>query len=317
MLSRTAENLYWMARYIERAETNARLLEVAARNALLPDTAGGMRNEWESVLRASGSHAAFVEKYGDPVQRNIETHLFFDLDNPSSVASCIHMARENGRIVRTALTTQVWEALNAAEGEMRELGRQERSTLSTSDMKDFVLRHMAHIRGAIMGNQLRNDGYDFMNIGHYLERADSTARILDVKYYVLLPNVSMVGSGLDNYQWRTVLHAMNAQRAFAWVYGGEVTASKIVDFLVLNSQAPRSLVSAADGVLHHLERLARLYGRSCGATARGREMVARLSQMTVADIVDEGLHDFLQAHLRDVYDLGVQIGADYLSGEAR
>ncbi len=317
MLSRTAENLYWLARYIERAETNARLMEVAARNALLPDTGGGMRNEWQSVLHASGTKQGFDEKYGDPVQRNVETHMFFDRDNPSSVASCIHQARENGRIVRTALTTQVWEALNSASAEMTELGRQERSRLSTSDMKDFALRHMAQVRGAILATQLRNDGYDFMNIGHYLERADSTARILDVKYYVLLPNVAMVGSGLDNYQWRTVLHAMNAQRAFAWVYGGEVTASKIVDFLVLNDQAPRSLISSAQGLLDHLERLARQYGRSSGATARGRQMVARLSQMTVADIFDEGLHDFLQSHLRDVLDLGSEISASYLSGEAR
>ncbi len=317
MLSRTAENLYWLARYIERAETNARLLEVAARNALLPDTGGGMRNEWDSVLLASGTREAFDAKYGEPVQRNVETHMFFDLDNPSSVASCIHQARENGRIVRTALTTQVWEALNAAAGEMREIGRQERSSLSTSDMKDFALRHMAHIRGAILGNQLRNDGYDFMNIGHCLERADSTARILDVKYYVLLPNVAMVGSGLDNYQWRTVLHAMNAQRAFAWVYGGEVTASKIVDFLVLNSQSPRSLIASAEGVLYHLERLARTYGRTSGATAKARGMAAELRGLEVSDIFDEGLHDFLQRHLRDLVGLGGEIHASYLSGEAR
>ncbi len=317
MLSRTAENLYWLARYIERAETNARLLEVAARNALLPDTGGGMRNEWESILLASGTKQLFDEKYGEPVQRNVETHMFFDRDNPSSVASCIHQARENGRIVRTALTTQVWEALNAASTDMNELARQERSRLSTSDMKDFALRHMAQIRGAILGNQLRNDGYDFMNIGHFLERADSTARILDVKYYVLLPSVAMIGSGLDNYQWRTVLHAMNAQRAFAWVYGGEVTASKIVDFLVLNKQSPRSLISSAAGVEEHLERLARLYGRPSGATAKGRELSARLAQMNVNDIFDQGLHDFLQGHLRDVFDLGGEITASYLSGEAR
>lgn len=317
MLSRTAENLYWLARYIERAETNARLLEVAARNALLPDTGGGMRNEWDSVLLASGTKEDFDAKYGDPVQRNVETHMFFDLDNPSSVASCIHRARENGRIVRTALTTQVWEALNNAEGEMREIGRQERSSLSTSDMKDFVLRHTAQIRGAILGNQLRNDGYDFMNIGHHLERADSTARILDVKYYVLLPNVAMVGSGLDNYQWRTVLHAMNSQRAFAWVYGGDVTPWKIVDFLVLNDKSPRSLISSAAGVHQHLEHLARTYGRTSTATARARSMEAELRHLQLGDIFDEGLHDFLQRHLREIFGLGREIHASYLSGEAR
>lgn len=318
MLSRTADNLYWMARYIERAETNARLLEVAARNALLPDTAGGNRNEWDSVLMASGTQDAYRAKYGaESAQRNVETHMFFDRDNPSSVASCIYFARENARIVRTALTTQVWEAINSAQAEMTELTRQERSSLSTSDMKDFALRHMAHIRGAIIATQLRTDGFDFMNIGHYLERADSTARILDVKYYVLLPHVSMVGSGLDNYQWRTVLHAMNSQRAFAWVYGGEVTASKIVDFLVLNPKSPRSLIASAAGVQQHLERLAQTYGRTTGATAAARRLGANLSEIGVDDIFDEGLHEFLQRILGEVLTLGGEIRTSYLNGEAR
>ena len=318
MLSRTANNLYWMARFMERAETNARLLEVASRNALLPDVHGGNRNEWDSVLQASGTRDAYRAKYGDEaVPRHVETHMFFDRDNPSSVASCVHAARENARIVRTALTTQVWESINEANAEMTQLARLERSRISTSDMKDFSLKHMAHVRGALISTQLRNDGFDFMNMGYYLERADSTARILDVKYYVLLPTVSMVGSGLDNYQWRTVLHAMNAQRAFAWVYGGDVTARKIVDFLVLNRQAPRSLISSAEGVLEHLERLARLYGRGTNATSKGRTLVAQLNEITVEDILDEGLHEFLQRVLGEVLNLGAEINASYLNGEAR
>ncbi|TRD21526.1 alpha-E domain-containing protein [Palleronia caenipelagi] len=318
MLSRTAENLFWIARYIERADTHARLLEVAARNALLPDTGGGNRNEWDSVLAASGSYAAYREKYGpDAVPRNVETHLFFDRDNPSSVASCVHTARENARIVRTALTTQVWEAINSFHAEMQELARQERSTLSISDMRDFTTGHVSKIRGATIGGQLRNDGYDFLNLGHYLERAASTARILDVKYYVLLPHVSMVGSGLDNYQWRTILQAMNSQRAFAWVYGGDLTARKIVDFLALNRQSPRSLISATDGVVEHLERLARRYGRSTSATSRGRQIQAELSELTAEDIFDDGLHEFLTAFLGDLADLSAEITTSYLNGEAR
>ena len=318
MLSRTADNLYWMSRYMERAETNARLLEVAARNALLPDVGGGYRNEWESVLQASGTREAYRARYGEDVlSRNVETHMFFDRENPSSVASCIHSARENARIVRTALTTQVWEALNAAHDEMTELARTERSRLSTSDMRDFALRHIANMRGAIQATQLRNDGWDFMNIGHYLERADSTARILDVKYYVLLPEVSMVGSGIDNYQWRTVLHAMNAQRAFAWVYGGEVTARKIVDFLVLNPQSPRSLMASAQGAIWHFEHLAQTYGRTTGATSLARAQLEKLNVLTTEDIFDLGLHEFLQGIMRDVVDLNRAITESYLNGEAR
>ena len=231
MLSRTADNLFWIARYMERAETAARLLEVGSRIALLP-SAAGYRNEWDSLLQASGNADAFARKYGDPVQRNIESFLFFDRDNPSSVASCITTARENGRIVRTALTTQVWDALNTAFQELRQLERTPRSELELSRLTEWTMRHAAMVRGAIEATLLRNDGWDFLNIGYSLERADNTARLMDVKYYVLLPRVEFVGSGLDNYQWTTLLRAMSAHRAFHWAYGGEVTAAKIADFLI-------------------------------------------------------------------------------------
>ncbi|MFN4171036.1 MAG: alpha-E domain-containing protein, partial [Pseudorhodobacter sp.] len=139
MLSRTADNLYWLARYMERAETAARMLEVGARISLIP-SAHGYRNEWDSLLRAVGTSNAFAQKYGDPVQRNIESHLFFDHDNPTSVASCIGSARENARIVRTALTTQVWDAINMAFQELRQLERMPRSELDLSRMTDWTMR---------------------------------------------------------------------------------------------------------------------------------------------------------------------------------
>ncbi len=317
MLSRTALNLFWISRNIERAETNARLLEVGARNALLPNTGGGYRNEWDSVLRASGTRSAFRAKYGEAVQRNVETHLFFDRDNPSSVASCIAQARENGRIVRTALTGQVWDALQTAFGEMTEFARQERSSLSSGDLSEWTLRTTALIRGAGLATQLRNDGWDFSNIGQSLERADSTARLLDVKYYVLLPQVSFVGSGLDNYQWRTLLRAMSAQRSFNWAYGGEVTAGKIVDFLVLNRQMPRSLITCAEGAVAHLDGLARRYGRETEAQRKARAFKDMLEAATVEDIFDEGLHEFLGRCIDSVADLGWTVHATYLSGDTR
>ena len=274
MLSRVAENLFWIGRYIERAETVARLLEVGARNALIPDMSGGFRNEWESVLAASGTADAFAEKFGDPVQRNIESFLFFDSDNPSSVAACLERARENGRIVRTALTSQVWDALNTSFQELKELKRTERSKLALNDLIDWTVRQTSLIRGSIADSQLRNDGYDFMNIGFNLERADATARLLDVKYFVLLPQVDYVGSGLDNYQWRTILRSLSAHRAFSWAYGGEVTAAKIADFLILNRKAPRSLITSVEALTDHLDRLARGYGVPTIAQTQARAMVA-------------------------------------------
>ena len=317
MLSRTAENLFWIARYIERAETMARLLEVGSRIALMPSAGHGYRSEWDSLLRASGTADGFAEKYGDPVQRNIETYLFFDRDNPSSVASCLERARENARIVRTALTTQVWDALNTAFQEMRQLERRPRSGLELTEMTEWTMRQAALVRGSIDATLLRNDGYDFLGLGFAIERADNTARLMDVKYYVLLPQVEFVGSGLDNYQWQTLLRAISAHRSFHWAYGGEITASKVAHFLILNPQCPRALITAARTAMWHLDQIGRGYGHIGEAQQMAHSMVAHLADMTVEEIFDEGLHEFLGRFVGEINALAGQVHATYLSGEAR
>jgi uncharacterized alpha-E superfamily protein len=316
MLSRTADNLYWIARYMERADTVARLLEVGSRISLLP-SAQGYRSEWDSLLQATGMAHAFAQKYGQTVQRNIESFLFFDRDNPSSIASCITAARENGRIVRTALTSQVWDALNTAFQELKQLEREERSKLELSRLTDWTMRHAAMLRGAIDATLLRDDGFNFLNIGYYLERGDNTARLMDVKYYVLLPRVDYVGSGLDNYQWTTLLRAMGAQRAFHWAYGGEVTAMKIADFLIRNPQSPRSLATCTAGLMNHLGRLAKAYGRETEAQEQARALSAGIENATVEAIFDEGLHEFLTRYIAEAAQLANAIHASYLSGEMR
>lgn len=316
MLSRTAGNLFWIARYMERAETAARLLEVGARNSLIPSSQGH-RSEWDSLLMAIGTSDAFAKKYGEAVQRNVESHLFFDRDNPSSIVSCITAARENARIVRTALTSQVWDTINAAFEDLRQMERQPRSELDLSRMTEWTMRQTAMMRGAIEATQLRGDGYDFLNIGYYLERADSTARLLDVKYYVLLPRVEFVGSGLDNYQWTTLLRAMSSHRAFHWAYGGDVTAAKIAHFLVLNPRCPRSLITCADGLATHLDRLDRGYQRNGTARSQARSMLAGLAETDVSDIFDEGLHEFLSNFLVETGKLATEIHECYLNGDIR
>ena len=317
MLSRTADNLYWLARYVERAETAARLMEVGARIALMPNAGAGFRNEWDAILRANGSAADFAQRYGEPVQRNIESHLFFDRENPGSVASCLTMARENGRIVRTALTTQVWDALNGAFQELRDLERRPRSELPLSRLCDWTMKQAAQIRGAIDTTQLRNDGHDFMHLGYHLERADNTARLLDVKYFVLLPRAEFVGSGLDNYQWTTLLRALSAHRAFHWAYGGEVTAPKIAHFLILNPQSPRALISCVEGLNTHLERLARDYGRSTPAQSAARSMLGEMAETRVETLFDEGLHEYLTRVIAEVAALDGRIRDSYLNGDIR
>jgi uncharacterized alpha-E superfamily protein len=317
MLSRTAANLFWIARYLERAETTARLLDVGFRNALLPNTDGGLRNEWAAILQAKGVAQGFAEKYGETVQRNVETFLFFDLDNPSSVGACLASARENARIVRTALTSQVWDAINTGYQEFREMSRTERSKLPLPELTDWATRTTALIRGAVDATQLRDDGYHFLNLGYAIERADNTARLLDVKYYVLLPSVTYVGSGLDSYQWTTLLRALSAHRAYSWAYGGELSASRIAHFLILNRLLPRSLLTCAGLASDHLEALARGYGRSTEAQDRARRLLAGLAEARVEEIFDEGLHEFLSRFIGENAALAQAVHDVYLTGEAR
>lgn len=313
MLSRTADNLYWIARYMERSETAARLLEVGARIALLP-TAVGYRSDWDSLLRASGNATGYAAKYGAAEQKSIESWLFFDRDNPNSVASCLTAARENGRIVRTALTTQVWDALNTAFQELRQIeARRDKAELSR--LTDWVMKQAAMVRGAIDGTILRNDGFNFLNIGYYLERGDATARLMDVKYYVLLPRADYIGTGLDNDQWLMLLRALGAHRAFHWAYGGEVTAAKIAHFLILNPQSPRSLITCVAGLNNHLMRLAKAYGRETPAQAASAHLLAGLEGLSTDHIFDEGLHEFLTRFITESAALGGIIHDSYLSGD--
>ncbi|MFQ5624133.1 MAG: alpha-E domain-containing protein [Paracoccaceae bacterium] len=314
MLSRTAENLFWMTRCMERADTMARLLEVGYRISLMPSTGEGHRNEWESILTASGTADAYRRKYGKPVQRDVETFLFFDRENPSSVASCVERARDNARIVRTAITSQVWEALNGAFQDLKRLDRMARSRAELPMLCDWTNSNAAQVRGAIESTQLQQDGYDFMCLGYYLERGDNTARLLDVKYHVLLPTTHRVGGSLDNYQWTTLLRSVSGLRAFHWSYGGDYTPAKIAHFLILNTACPRSLLHCAEQAVHHLERLGRAYGTKTAAQSAARALFARLAEAEIGDIFDDGLHEFLGRFIGENAALAGAVADSYLFG---
>lgn len=315
MLSRTAENLYWLTRYMERAETMARLLEVGYRMALMPSAGEGYRNEWASLVAAAGSSEGFEAKFGEEFkQRDVETWLFFDRENSSSVVSSIETARQNGRAVRTALTTEMWDALNGAYLELREIERKPRSEAPLPQLCDWTKRQGALLRGAMEGTHLQNDGYDFMNLGYYIERGDNTARLLDVKYYVLLPTTDMVGGSVDTYQWTTLLRALSAFRAFHWSYGGEYSPRKISHFLILNRACPRSLLHCQDKAAHHLNRLANAYGRTNRAHDRLRGVLGDLGNTDLEDIIEGGLHEFLTGFINQNAALGQDVADGYLFG---
>ncbi|SDE59584.1 Uncharacterized conserved protein, Alpha-E superfamily [Paracoccus isoporae] len=313
MLSRTASNLFWLGRHMERAETASRLFEVGARITLLPNTAEGYRNEWESLLRASASSQLYKGKYAEVNEENMEKFMIFDRDHQGSVASCMYNARESGRIVRTALTSRVWDALNVAWQELRAMDPGQEDA---ADLADMVARHASTVHGAIDGTQLRNDGFHFMKLGYALERADSTARVLDVKYFVLLPRVEFVGSGLDSYQWQVILRALSAHRSFHWAYGDDVSAGRVAHFLILNGEAPRSLTTSVHEALWHLDALVRRYGDDVPHTARDRArgLVDRLGALSIEDIFDEGLHEFLTDFIIEIGQIANCVQTDYFYG---
>ena len=311
MLSRTADNLYWIARYMERAETLARFLEVGARIALLPSTGHGYRNEWVSLLQASGTAIGFQRKYGDPVQRNIESYLFFDRDNSSSVASCLIQARENARIVRTALSTQVWDALNTAFQELRDLERVPRGDLELSRLTDWTMRHAAMVRGTIDTTLLRNDGWDFLNLGYHLERADNTARLLDVKYHILLPEGERVGGTVDRDQWTTILQTVSAVNAYRWLYREGLQAKSVCELLILRRELPRSLAASAEEVVLHLNALGKQTGFQGEADRLARLRHARLGETRIDAVMKRGLHQYLEEFLAENAELNAAISRQF------
>ncbi|OUX17275.1 MAG: hypothetical protein CBE11_00075 [Rickettsiales bacterium TMED251] len=301
MLSRTAENLYWTSRYLERADSIARLLEVAYRISLIPNTQEGYNNEWESILATSGTKEEYLSLYKQPKKEKIEFFLLFDNNNFSSVKNCIEKARDNIKMVRTAVTLEVWNAVNTLFYRYDEFVNKKYNSKELPEILDLIKRQVNLIKGTIINTQLLNDGFDFLTLGNYFERADFTARIIDVKYFILLPSSSFVGTQVDNFQWSLMLRSVSSYRAFKWAYGNsEIDYIKIIDFLVLNSQCPRSLFFSVEKIYHHLNRLKKNYGESNVSLPKINQIYKRLKTTSVNTILDEGLHDFLSRFIKDI-----------------
>ena len=290
LLSSTAENLYWMARYVERADSTARLIEMGQRMAMLPGSYSAQ--EWRSVAAASGALDAFEDKDGI-TEAGIIRNLLLDSENPSSIRACLERARANARAVRTALTRELWEALN--DGWRRlELMDDATAQRDLSGVLDWVKARSAMVRGASTSTMLRNDGFYFLGLGGHVERADMTLRLLDVKSYVLLPETEVVGGGRDHHQWTAVLHATSAIRAYHHVYRGEYSPGQIADFLILNKAFPRSVAYSYSKIDQSLDRLGEAYGsvHVCHDTAG--YMVSDLAGLQMGEIFRMGLSDFLR-----------------------
>lgn len=308
MLSRTAESLYWMARYIERADAMARLIEMGHRIAMLPNTDDGHDDDWRSVVAAAGCVDS-VDTQTD-VGANVISGLTIDRSNPSSIVSCFAAARSNGRAVRTALTRQMWESLNDGWLHLNSLDDRALAR-DLPDRLDWVKNQCALLRGAADGSMLRDEGWQFYRLGMFAERADMTLRLLDVKYFVLLPETDVVGGGRDHHQWTSVLHATSALRAFHWAYQGDYSPWLIADFLLLNKSFPRSLIFAYEQLGGHLDQLAQLHGERHVCHDIVGETIAALSGTDVDGIFQKGLHEFLSKMIGANFRLTTAIAEAY------
>lgn len=291
MLGKTANGLFWLYRYLERSENTARLIETGQRIALT--RLGDSDSEWRSVLQSAGALPAFEAEKGDVTKDAAINWLLRDRTNSSSVLSCICAARHNARLVRTALTGEVWEAINGAYMSAQEiLGRQVRERDLPGCLR-ALRQHTSLVRGMTHGTMLRGERYDFARLGTFLERADNTARILDVKYYVLLPSARAVGSALDNVQWETILRSVGARGGLRMEYGAEAGPREITHFLILDQRLPRSLAFCAGRMEDNLRSL------NAGNTqpSQSQKKVDFLQRKYLAHeidaIFDYGLHEYI------------------------
>jgi uncharacterized alpha-E superfamily protein len=312
MLSRTADNLYWLARYVERAEYLARILDAAYRLSSLPASYGGGTNEWESAVATAGCGPAFHAAYGEATERAVMEYLAFASENPSSIRNCFEMARANARAIRTALTTEMWSTINDAWLRLKTYDPRQMSREEVSRFLDWVKGVSLMFDGSAYRTMLRNDAYAFSRIGVFIERADNTARILDVKYHVLLPPNENVGGGLDYFQWTAILRAVSALTAYHWVYKESLKPWLVADLLILNGEMPRSLAACYDNLTRYLDQIAHAYGRQGPSQRQARLTQSRLQNMRIDEVFQSGLHDFVTAFIGENNRLGAAITEQYL-----
>jgi uncharacterized alpha-E superfamily protein len=309
ILGRTANGLYWMHRYIERAENMARLVDAGMRMALT--RTAGTSDEWNSVILSAAAKDSYEAAHDDYTAERVVHFLLCDPNNPSSVISSITAARLNARMVRTALTRDAWEAVNMAWMNLTRALDQHIPENELPQALDLIKRETALIRGAFHGTMLRSENFNFSNLGTFLERADNTARILDVKYYVLLPSISHVGTAMDNSQWESILRSVSAHRSYRWVYEAEYRPSNIIDYLVLNDRMPRSLAFSYHNIAINLGYLDHDYGFTTEAYSIAAKTKEMLTANTVSKIIDSGLHEFLTDFVGQNNRLGQAISEAY------
>ena len=310
MLGRTANGLFWMFRYLERAENTARLLEAALRMALTRDLVTA-EEEWRSVIATLGQQRLYEAAHEGYDGLSVWNFVLRGATNPANVRAMFGAVRTNARTARTNISSDVWEAVNENWMKLDKLLARPVSQAAVGEVITAIRRAGTQVHGAFDGSILRDEGYHFARAGTFIERADSTARILDMKYFLLLPSLSYVGSSLDTGQWEQVLRSVAGARAYSWLNAGQIEARGIVEFLVLDDRFPRSLTFCRTALRDNLAALARMHGAEGRSNALMREADNRITLMSVEQVFDQGLHEFLVDFLARNASIAEAIAQDY------
>ena len=311
MLSRTADHLYWMARYIERAENMARVLDVTYSMSLVPNAAQSEAALWLPALEISGNVEAYEVDYGEVNAANVIRYLSMDMNNSSSIYNTLRNARENARAVRVAMTSETWENINALWLEFDQFRDQDLAKNGLREFCDWVKARSHLFRGVCFGTMLRDDAFSFVRLGTFIERADNTARLLDVKYHLLLPEQEEVGGAVDYYEWSAVLRSVSAFQAYQKIFSDTIVPWRVAELLVLRRDMPRSLHACLDEITPILEQLSGIRQTECRRLAG--ELHARLRFGKMQDIFQKGLHEFLSDFIDSNNLLGAEIQRAFLS----
>jgi len=314
MLSRTANELFWMSRHIERAENTARLLDVTYRMSLLPyeviEPGLAWAEPWAVPLITSGLATEYYRQFSVLSAENVLRFMILDSGNPSSIYCCLRAARESARAVRGAITSEMYEDLNSAWLDVRGYDYARIESGGVSEFLDWVKMRSHQFRGVTFGTLLRDDEYHFIRLGTHLERADNTARILDVKYHTLLPSAADVGGAVDYYQWGALLRSVSGFEAYRKIYSDVITPRRVAELLILRDDMPRSLHACMNYIYETLERLCDEHTHEIERAAG--ELHAKLHFGRTEDIILQGLHEYLMDFLDRISVLGNDISRHFL-----
>lgn len=310
MLSRTADNLYWMSRYVERAENTARMLDVSYRMSLLPSAVDSAELHWRPIVQIAPDPEGFDETYGDLTPGKVIDYMSLDPKNPSSIYSSIALARENARAERTAVSSEMWESLNATWLEIQHLKSTDLKKWGFRSFFEWVKERSHLFRGVSVGTMFRDDPFHFIRLGTFLERADNTARLLDVKYHVLLPSTEKVGGSVDYFQWGALLRSVSAFRAYRKRYHDAIFPWKVAELLILDEDMPRSLHHCYTMLTATLNLLAADQRLECQRLAG--QIYADLRFGKIDSIFRSGLHEFLMDFVARSNELTIQLQRDFM-----